>query len=49
MSDRYESKEPSGLSGPPLAARAVRQRDHHRLQLRATDLKGTEIVLERCG
>ena len=39
MCERYETEEAGGLGGPPLAGGAVRQRHHHRLQVRADDLE----------
>lgn len=39
MRDGHEAEEPRGLGRAPLAARAVGQRHHHRLQLLAGDLE----------
>ena len=39
MCEWYEPEEPGCLGGSPLPGGAVRQRHHHRLQLRAHDLE----------
>ena len=59
VGERDQTKQPSGLGGPPLPGGAVRQRNHHRLQILAHDLEFThglelhrlpgEILLRRHG
>lgn len=39
MSDGLQPKQPRGLDGSPLPRGAVRQRNHHRLQVLAHDLE----------
>ena len=59
MGQRDEAKKAGGLGRSPLAGGAVRQRHHHRLQVRADDLEladglelhglAGEILLRRDG
>ena len=59
VGERYEAEEAGGLGRSPLPGGAVRQRHHHRLQVRADDLEladrlelhrlAGEILLRRDG
>ena len=44
MRDGHEAKQSRGFGGSPLAARAVGQRHHHRLQLLAGNLEFADAL-----